>query len=125
MPPREVSPLNNTQQIINILRTAGLEAFLPGVNEGVCRSPYCVVRVTSSSTVSPAGGYVRYRVHLYVPADRPELLDDLAEAVRAALVPAVEQGRLLLSVPRGDTGVDDTYRAACSYTEYVSYYSQR
>lgn len=122
---REESALNKTRKIISALRAAGLQAFPAGVHEGICRSPYCVVQPLSGALLSPAGGYMRYRVHMYVPADRPELLDDLALSVKEALEPAGREGWLTLSLPGGSVDVDDTYLAACSFSEYVSYYSQR
>ena len=74
--------MNRTDKIIGALRAAGLQAFPVGVHEGVCRSPYCVVQPVSGALLSPAGGYMRYRILMYVPADRPELLDGLALSVR-------------------------------------------
>ena len=117
--------MNRTDKIIGALRAAGLDAFPVGVHEGVCSSPYCVVQPVSGALLSPAGGYMRYRVHMYVPADRPELLDDLSGSVRDALRGAEADGQLQLSLPGGSVDVDDTYLAACSFCEYVSYYSQR
>ena len=122
---REESTLNRTRKIINTLRAAGLKAYPVGVHEGICTCPYCVVQPVSGALLSPAGGYMRYRVHLYVPADRPELLDELAASVREALIGQETGGMLTLSLPAGSADVDDSYRAACSFCEYVSYYSQR
>ncbi len=117
--------MNLASRIVKQLRAAGLEAYLPGVHEGICLSPYCVARLFSGSLSTPRGGYARYRVHLYVPAISPEQLEPLAEAVREALAPMESDGSLRLAEPRGMTGVDDAYRAACSYIDYVSYYSER
>lgn len=116
--------MNRTQAIIDTLRAAGLEAFWPGVHEGVCRAPYCVVHSMAGTLLCPAGGSVLYRVHLFVPAHSPEELDALALAVREALAPARNEGWLMLAQPRGVTRFDDTFRAACSYIDYVSYYSE-
>ena len=117
--------MNRTRKIIDALRAAGLKAFPVGVHEGVCRSPYCVVQPLSGALLSPAGGYMRYRIHMYVPADCPELLDDLADSVREALCGTETRGTLTLSLPGGSADVDDTFGAACSFCVYVSYYSQR
>lgn len=116
--------MNLTEVIIRRLREAGAEAFMPGIHEGICTSPYCVVRLFSGTLSTPAGGYVRYRVHLYTPAGRPELLDALAGSVRTALLPMEADGTLHLAEPRGIVSIDDSYRAVCSYIDYVSYYSE-
>lgn len=110
--------------MIACLRAAGVAAFWPGTHEGICTFPYCVVRLYSGMLCVPTGGAVRYRVQLYVPAGRPEQLDELAEAVRAALLPLEADGTLALAAPRGTVTVDDGYRAACSFIDYVSYYSE-
>ncbi|MBE6760231.1 MAG: hypothetical protein E7554_09150 [Ruminococcaceae bacterium] len=117
--------MHRTRKIITTLRAAGLDAFHVGSHEGICRSPYCVVQPLSGALLSPAGGYMRYRILLYVPAHQPELLDTLARSVREALSGAEAEGWLTLSLPGGSIDVDDTFRAACGFTEYVSYYSQR
>ncbi len=117
--------MNRTRKIISTLRAAGLQAFPAGVHEGICRSPYCVVQPVSGALLSPAGGYMRYRIHMYVPAGLPEQLDELALSVRDALRDAEIRRELALSLPGGSVDVDDTFRAACSFCEYVSYYSQR
>lgn len=114
-----------TKAIISQLRAAGIEAFMPGIHEGICLSPYCVVRLFSGTLSTPRGGSVLYRVHLYAPAAFPEQLDELAEGVRDGLKPMELTGWLHLAEPRGATGIDDTCRAACSYIDYVSYYSER
>lgn len=117
--------MNNTRKIILTLRTAGLNAYYPGVHDGTCISPYCVVQSSSAALVSRQCGYIRYRVHLYVPLDLPEQLDILAESVRDALLPLEKDGCLALAEPRGTTVTDDDFRALCSYIDYVSYYSER
>lgn len=114
-----------TGKIISVLQAAGLRAYPIGVHEGICRFPYCVVQPVSGALLSPAGGYMRYRIHMYVPADRPELLDGLDASVRAALRGAESEGWLALSLPGGSADVDDTACAVCSFCEYVSYYSQK
>jgi len=117
--------LNITQQIIDRLRDAGIAAFMPGVHEGVCIRPYCVVQLCSGTLSTPRGGCVRYRMHLYVPAACPEKLDELAQSVRDALKPMEKDSRLRLAEPRGAVVTDDTFRAACSWIDYVSYYCER
>ncbi len=117
--------MNMTADIIAQLRKAGISAYYPGVHEGICISPYCVVQLHSSSLSTARGGYVRYRVHLYVPAASPDHLDDLAGSVRGALLPMERAGSLRLANPRGATVTDDAYRAACSCIDYISYYSER
>jgi len=116
--------LNKSRHIIQALRDAELKAYLPGIHEGLCLSPYCVVQALSGSLLCPSGGYVRYRVHLYVPADRPEEMDALSLSVREALRPCVADGWLTLAQPCSSVLVSDTYRAAYSYIDYVSYYSE-
>lgn len=116
--------MNRTQDIINILRAAGLEAFWPGGHEGVCKAPYCVPHPLAGTLLGPAGGCMLYRVHLYAPASRPEELDSLALSVRRALAGAQAEGWLTLTQPCGAVVFDDTFRAACSYIDYASYYSE-
>jgi len=116
--------LNKTQNIIAALLKAGLKAFPPAVHEGLCRSPYCVVQVLSSALLCPSGGYVRYRVHLYVSAHRSTDMDALALSVRKALLPCETEGWLTLAQPCGTVSVSDAYRAAYSFIDYVSYYSE-
>lgn len=116
--------MNKTRHIIQTLRAAGLKAWLPGIHEGVCLSPYCVVQHLSGSLLCPSGGFVRYRVHMYVPADRPEEMDRLSLSVREAIRPLETEGLLTLAQPCGSLTVNDTYRAAYSYIDYVSYYSE-
>ena len=117
--------MNMTERIIKTLRSGGIRAFYPGAHEGICLSPYCVVQLHSGSLTTPKGGYVRYRVHLYVPAAYPEKREILAEAVRDALMPMEAAGSLKLAEPRGTTVVDDICKAACSRIDYVSYYCER
>lgn len=117
--------MNMTQQIIDCLRRTGLTAFMPGVHEGICVRPYCVVQLCSGTLSTPKGGCIRYRVHLYVPAASPEKLDELAESVRDALRAMESSGQLRLAEPRGAVVTDDSFRAACSWIDYVSYYCER
>ncbi len=116
--------MNKTRHIVQALRDGGLKAYFPGIHDGLCLSPYCVVQTLSGSLLSPAGGYVRYRVHLYVPADRPEEMDTLSLSVREALRSCTAEGWLTLAQPGSPVLVSDTYHAAYSYIDYVSYYSE-
>lgn len=116
--------MNMTKKIVSCLRAAGIAAFWPGTHEGLCTSPYCVVRLFSGVLRTPAGGCAHYRVHLYAPLCSPEQLDNLAETVREALLPLETDGTLQIAEPRGIVTVDDSYRAVCSFIDYVSYYSE-
>lgn len=116
--------MNLTSAIINRLREAGIRAFLPGAHEGICVSPYCVVQLYSGTLSTPRGGYARYRVHIFAPAAQPELLEPLADDVRAALLSLEQDGSFQLAQPRGATVTEDAYRAVSSYIDYVSYYSE-
>lgn len=111
-------------QIISTLQAAGLRAFPPAAHEGLCLWPYCVVQPLSGTLLSPRGGFVRYRVHMYVPAQSPDRLDGFALAVREAMRPCLEEGWLSLAQPCSTHSVSDAYRAVYSYIDYVSYYSE-
>ena len=67
--------------MVETLRENGVSAYLPGEHEGICTSPYAVVRQMSGSG-SGLGGHASYRVIMLVPQDCPGQLDSFAAAVR-------------------------------------------
>lgn len=113
--------MNRSAYIADALRLAGIDACLPGGHEGICLSPYAVVRQMSGIKTG-GGGRAVYRVILLVPESMPELLDSAAEAAASALEPLRGHG-LVLSQPRGPVITDDAFRAVTTYLEYVSYFS--
>lgn len=110
--------------IIAALRSAGLDAYLPGGHEGLCTSPYCVVQQLSGMRLGGRGGCAHYRVHLFVPCTGGVGMDAFAARVLESLRELVGSGRISLEEPRGAVLTDDSRRALSSHIDYISYYTE-
>lgn len=114
--------MNRACDIAAALRESGIETYLPSAHPGICTSPYAVVQACGSylRSESRLGGVCRYRVHIFVPADRPALLEPFALEVQRALDRLALSGVIRMSSPRSPAAVNDRFAALGCYLEYAS-----
>lgn len=98
--------------ILDALRGAGIQVYIQGAYDGICRQPYCVVQQMGTYIKTErSGASTAVRIHLYVPLYAFAQLDTLAKSVNAALEPLVRRREISMASGTGAHAIDDDYKA--------------
>jgi len=105
------------ETILDRLRGAGIDAYLSGQKDGVCKRPYAVVSDGGTYALGKTTGAKSLIVTAYVPAGRPLELRGVIAGILAALAP-YKAIRTTGEISPED--VDDLRKAHIASIEYTA-----